>query len=261
MTDFEQRGFATPWNVPSREGCWFYHTMDIPGEEPVIGTWDMRGKAHQYFGNVDLVGKSVLDVGTASGFLSFEAEKLGASKVVGIDAWKGSIREMVPIRDYRENREKYRKMLDDSMIQMKKGYWYAHSRLGSKVQAYYGDIYDIPDEVGDFDVAIIGQILVHLKHPLSCIEQVAARVKPGGHLVITEGTYDSREPVAKFLWTPSNRVQTFSWWHLSQAFFERFLTLLDFELVSQSEDTYGLADPSGKWGTYNLPTFVFRRLR
>ncbi|CAN5511259.1 hypothetical protein BH10PSE7_BH10PSE7_00810 [soil metagenome] len=259
-TSESAKGFAKPWVVKDKTGCWFYHCMDLPGESIETGTWDMRGRTSQYFGGVGLKGKSVLDVGTASGFLAFEAEKAGASSVVGYDAYAGRIREMIPIRDYRQNKERYLRELDTGMLSMKRGFWYSHGKLKSSVRAYYGSVYDIPEDVGDFDVAIIGQILVHLKHPLSCIEQVAERVKPGGHLIITEGTFDSPEPVIRFLWTPNNRNQTYSWWHISEEFFRRFLSVLDFELVSKSKAPYRLKSQKDEWSEYELPTFVFRRM-
>jgi len=245
--------------VQSKDGCWFYHFIDLPGET-VFGTWDMRGKSKEYFGHVNLTGKSVLDVGTASGFLSFEAEKMGAYHVVGFDAWKGRMREMVPIRDYRENKERYLQDLDNSMVEMKRGYWYAHSRLQSKVRAYYGDIYDIGENIGNFDVAIIGQILVHLKHPLTCIEQVAKRIKPGGTLIITEGMLKSPESLARFIWTPDDKNQVFSWWHMSEGFFVRFLQVLDFKQCGKSKAQYGLVMPGKGRTEYELQTLVFEKL-
>ncbi len=255
----EKRGFSEPWDVQSKDDCWFYHCIDLPGET-IAGMWDMRGRSKEYFGHVDLTGKSVLDIGTASGFLSFEAEKMGASQVVGFEAWNGRIREMVPTRQYRENKERYFRELDASMVQMKRGYWYAHSRLQSKARAYYGDIYDIGEDVGNFDVAIIGQILVQLKNPLSCIEQVATRIRPGGTLIITEGMSASPDPVAQFIWTPDGKASTYSWWFMSEEFFTQFLRVLDFEKIGRSTAKYGLVLPGQEPVDYELPTLVFRKM-
>ncbi len=76
--------FANPRAV-SPDECWFYHVMDLPGLGLVGGHWDLRGRIHEYIGHVEFAGKRVLDIGTASGFLTFEMERLGA-EVVSFDA-------------------------------------------------------------------------------------------------------------------------------------------------------------------------------
>lgn len=259
MINTELRGFSPAWTVESQEECWFYHCMDLPdGESIESGTWDMRGKAADYFGKVDLRGKSVLDIGTASGFLSFSAEQLGASRVVGFDAWAGRVREPVPVRGYRENKKAIHDAWDASMIQMKRGFWYSHRKLRSSVEAYYGDIYDLPDELGLFDVAIIGQILTHLKHPLSCIEQVVQRVKPGGELVIVEGHAPSNEPIAKFIWTEGDPNEMFQWWHMSEGFYLKFLHCLDCKFIRKSVASY-ILNLNGVSRQYELPSLVFKK--
>jgi len=40
--------------------------------------WDLRGQFEGYTGRVDVRGKRFLEIGAASGFVSFEAEKRGA---------------------------------------------------------------------------------------------------------------------------------------------------------------------------------------
>ena len=65
--------------VDSAAECVFYHSLDLPLSGPQKGHWDLRGRFDDYVGNVPLSGRSALDVGTASGFLSFEAEKRGAN--------------------------------------------------------------------------------------------------------------------------------------------------------------------------------------
>ena len=73
----------------SLDDCWFYHSNRLPGLGPVTGQWDMRGKVPEYTGNINLSGRTFLDVGAASGFLTFEAERLGAS-VTSFDAESAS---------------------------------------------------------------------------------------------------------------------------------------------------------------------------
>jgi len=70
--------WATPRNITNLEECDFYHTMDLPNHGVVTGAWDLRGREAAYLGNVDVAGKRVLEVGTASGHLCFAMEKMGA---------------------------------------------------------------------------------------------------------------------------------------------------------------------------------------
>jgi 2-polyprenyl-3-methyl-5-hydroxy-6-metoxy-1,4-benzoquinol methylase len=74
-----------PRFIERLEDCFFYHTMDLPGLGVVRGQWDLRGRFDDYIGGVSVAGKSVLDIGTATGFLSFESEHQGASRVLSVD--------------------------------------------------------------------------------------------------------------------------------------------------------------------------------
>ena len=71
--------------VDRLEDCFFYHTMELPGFGEVRGHWDLRGRFKEYIGGVSLEGKSVIDIGAATGFLSFAAEKSGATRVLSFD--------------------------------------------------------------------------------------------------------------------------------------------------------------------------------
>src|SRR4051812_37484330 len=73
--------YETPQPVAGVGDCWFYHVMDLPGAGKVGGQWDLRGQVDEYLGGFDFRGKRVLDVGAASGFLTFEMEKRGADVV------------------------------------------------------------------------------------------------------------------------------------------------------------------------------------
>ena len=73
--------YAEPRVVTELEECYFYHSMEIPGYGLVEGPWDLRGGVDDYLGGVDLNGKRVLEVGTASGFLCYTMEGRGADVV------------------------------------------------------------------------------------------------------------------------------------------------------------------------------------
>ena len=52
--------------------------MEIPNHGKVEGDWDLRDGMINYLGNIDLQGATVLELGPASGFLTFEMELRGA---------------------------------------------------------------------------------------------------------------------------------------------------------------------------------------
>src|SRR5437762_8211882 len=90
---------ASPRFVDSLDDCFFYHTIDLPEFGLVRGQWDLRGRFDDYLGGVSVAGKSVLDVGTATGFLSFESERLGASRVVSCDMGDARQQTFIPFKD------------------------------------------------------------------------------------------------------------------------------------------------------------------
>src|SRR5947209_7407317 len=87
--------FAPAREVTDLGQCVFYHTMEIPGYGLVNGAWDLRGSVGAYLGGVDLHGRRVLEMGTASGFLCFEMEKRGA-EVVAYDLSEKQDWDLVP---------------------------------------------------------------------------------------------------------------------------------------------------------------------
>jgi hypothetical protein len=73
--------FAKPLKVDDVADCYFYHTMELPSHGVINGEWDLRAGVHDYLGRVEFAGKRVLEIGPASGFLTFEMEKRGAGVV------------------------------------------------------------------------------------------------------------------------------------------------------------------------------------
>ena len=67
-----------PTKEISIDDCLFYHVQEIPGmSEPTKGSFDLRKGVNDYLGNVDFKNKTVLELGPASGFLTFHIANKG----------------------------------------------------------------------------------------------------------------------------------------------------------------------------------------
>ena len=73
----------------------FYHTQEFPDGETVEGNFDLRAGVDDYIGNLDYNGKRVIEIGPASGVISFAMEERGAD-VVSIDLPVDGNRDIVP---------------------------------------------------------------------------------------------------------------------------------------------------------------------
>ena len=132
----ESIAYAPPEEVTSPEGLFFYHSIDLPGYGLMKGDWDLRASAHEYLGNADLKGRRCLDVGAASGYISFKMEALGASEVVSYDIKHGSDWDLVPHYKLKHNIANIRRSDDAVMRRLKQSYWFSHRALGSRAKAF-----------------------------------------------------------------------------------------------------------------------------
>lgn len=251
----QTHGFQSRRPAPAQTACRFYHSIDLPGLGTIEGNWDLRGRFADYTGHIGLAGRRVLDVGTATGFLSFCAEAAGAS-VTSFDAADSRMFEVIPHAGVRADPDGVARRYAESLERSKNAYWFCHDRLASRCRAYYGDVYNMGPDLGDYDVVLVGQILVHLKHPLMALDRIADRCRDV--LVITEGMTDDGEPTATFLGDPARPDQLRAWWHFSVPFFVRYLGILGFTLVSRHRGLYRCraADHAPEIA---LTTLVFRR--
>jgi SAM-dependent methyltransferase len=241
MRNERSYAYATAQNVRSLEDCWWYHSMDLPRFGPVTGQWDLRGRLDDYIGRVPLSGRTVLDVGTASGFLSFEAEKRGAI-VTGFDADDVSRYQYIPPNQ---------PGLPGRFPMMRNGYWLAHSAYESDAKVIYGDVYRLSELVPAHDVVVIGLMLVHLRDPLEALHQASLVAKDT--LIVTDVSFHSRQPRSVFL---GNKRDVNSWWQISDELYRRWLALLGFEVVSVTQNQFICTlstHPAKLW------TFVARR--
>src|ERR1700730_432219 len=123
---------VSPWPPPKREDCYFYHSLTLTSGQEIEGFWDIRGMFDQYIGNYQLAGKTVLDVGTASGFLAFAAERAGAT-VTAMDARTAREYAVIPFgrSAYHLNRSEFLTRTDAFLLALKNSFWYAWHDLNS----------------------------------------------------------------------------------------------------------------------------------
>jgi SAM-dependent methyltransferase len=228
------RLYAQPTSVGSDEKCFFYHVMDVPGVESVEtdtagGKFDLRGGEPDYLGHVQLDGRRVLEIGPASGFLTFFMEREGAD-VVAVELGPDADWDIVPhaqldlaaIRDERR----------EIMRQLRNGFWWGHEQTNSSAKVHYGSVYALPEELGSFDVALMAAVLRHTRDPLRIIEGCARHAQ---RLVITEMYAPELDgsPVARLV--PSlDSVTWDTWWDLSPDLLSRFVEVLGFEELTVS---------------------------
>jgi ubiquinone/menaquinone biosynthesis C-methylase UbiE len=223
--------YAAPIHVERPEDCFFYHKFNLPGVGEVGEQWDLRSSIENYLGKFDFRGKRVLDVGTASGFMTFEMEKRGA-EVVSFDMVDGNQWDLVPHAGKQKDLNQLRDTCSQCHQRLKNAYWFTHKRLNSKARVYYGDIYDLPGELGEFDCAIFGMILSHLRDPFQALYSASRLVKDT--IIVTNQMMNSSDPVGHFLPTRQNGENA-AWWGFSRGCLSQMLEVLGFSVKSATE--------------------------
>ena len=138
----------------------FYHRIKLNDNITTPGI--NRAQIHRNLkkiGELDLKGKRVLDIGCRDGIYSFEAEKMGAKEVIGIDndISKPALEFLIPY-------------------------------FNSKVKMFEMNLFDLKEEsFGKFDVIFFPGTLYHLRYPFHALNIVINNLKEGGALLIETG--------------------------------------------------------------------------
>jgi hypothetical protein len=238
--------YAGPREVRSLDDCWFYHTIDLPYHGTQIGQWDLRRGVTDYLGQVDVRGKRVLELGTATGMLSFAMEARGA-EVIGFDLAPDAPWDLVPLASCPDLGHCFH-YKGGELERMRNSYWFCHRVLRSGSRLVYGSVYDVPGEIGPVDVCVFGSILLHLRDPFLALangsrlarQTVVVTDLLSGHFA-AQGKDSPDMPEVLFLPRPEDPLAIDTWWSLSPGAVRRFLAVLGFEdsRVSYHQQPYG----------------------
>lgn len=207
----------------------WYHGMRLPGGVVTPGDYDLEDAARRIPLPDSLVGKRCLDVGTRDGFFAFEMERRGASEVIAIDLDD-------PGRlDFPHPRPTLSEPLRESLEQRAAAFGIAHRALDSTVQRRDLSVYDLRvEEVGEFDFAFIGTLLLHLRDPVGAL--AAIRQVLGGTLLSNDPVSlpltltRPRQPASEVLMQGPRPF----WWIPNAAARRRMVQAAGYEVIASS---------------------------
>ncbi len=167
------------------EALKWYHTIELPGGIVTPGEYDTRQAARKIPFPASLVGMRCLDVGTHDGFWAFEMERRGAAEVIAIDLDDPS--QM----DFSEPVGLMAEALGERR-ERPAAFACAHRALHSRVTRRDLSVYSLSQaDVGEFDFAFIGTLLLHLREPLRALTAISKVLRPGGRLLVNDAVSGS----------------------------------------------------------------------
>jgi len=190
----------------------WYHATDLPDGTVLPGVWDLRGHEKEYLGGVDVAGKQVFELGPATGYLTFWMERQGA-EVVSFEAGFDVPIDTLPFRG--EDKPEERQLVMEQTIDPNHdAWWYLHRTFGSSAKFVQGNIYDMPGDLGTFDITLVGAILLHLREPWGALREAAQRTSDV--MIVTEPLQDDIDPPESNImrFSPSAEHHLTNWWSI-----------------------------------------------
>jgi len=214
----------------------WYHTIDLGGGVVTQGMFDHRESEEQHLLPADLSGMRCLDVGTMDGYWAFAMERRGAAEVVAVDVddpedldWPVIVRaRTAPTMDETKTAR----------------FELAREALGSSVKRELRSVYSLDDDMGMFDLVFCGDLLLHLKDPVTALERMR-RVCRGSTIVcnpVKEQFPYRNRPLAQL-----DGIGEFQWWVTNQAGLRRMLLAAGFSRVDMGRPFALRATAGGKW--------------
>ena len=247
---------------------YWYHTVDLGDGLVTPGLFDYRAKIDKFCFPDDMTGMSVLDIGSATGFFSFEFEKRGAN-VISVEVPSLAEVDRFPYQDPSRTAPKIAAMAtghsshsnedfetvfnqaspEDFYHYVLDGpFKFCHEVLGSQVQRRYSSIYDVgAANLGTerFDLVFVGDLLLHTMHPLNALAAVAplcdCRLVISQHLPTNLGS----RPAVLYVGGDDPDHDHATWWYPNLACFEQILKKLGFRDVAVVGHNTGVSRPGG----------------
>jgi 2-polyprenyl-3-methyl-5-hydroxy-6-metoxy-1,4-benzoquinol methylase len=168
------------------ESAHWYHCITFPSGITTKGVYNHDQYLHYYGFPESLAGLTVLDVGAADGYFSFEFERRGAANVLAIDTnpFDGSVPTDVSLAKLAQYESKYDSVYQSNLrfgdvyeslaVPVGNNLMAARAILGSKIEYRNLSVYDLHALDARYDVVFVGDLIEHLKNPIVALENLAA---------------------------------------------------------------------------------------
>jgi 2-polyprenyl-3-methyl-5-hydroxy-6-metoxy-1,4-benzoquinol methylase len=179
-----------------------YHRLDFGAGLRIAGDYDLRRYVHLYNLPDDLTGRTVLDIGSATGYFALECARRGA-KVTATDIYSDSLlARLLPF-------------------------------LSADVTYVQESIYDLAASEPPFDLVVCGSLLLHLPDPVEAIRRIQSVC--GGQAIVATAcppySWLTRRAVCEFRGRRASGGDYFHYWELGAVALTRMLTLAGFAEV------------------------------
>jgi tRNA (mo5U34)-methyltransferase len=265
---------ARQLGLPDTSRFYWYHTVDLGDGLITPGLYDYRKTVADFRFPEDMTGMTVLDVGSATGFFSFEFERRGA-RVVSTEL--PSLRDLdrFPGQSVENSVRKIERMIFPNGLDLeslRRGdsghelyrcllagpFEFCKQRLQSRVERCYSTIYDLTLEKagapGGFDLIFVGDVLLHTLYPLKALSALAPMCR--GELVLAQMLPEGpQEPAAMmYVGGADPEEDHISWWLPNKSCLIEMLMKLGFPIVDEVGWHEGILMP----GSYPFRRVILR---
>jgi len=246
---------------PGLERLFWYHCVDLGEGIVTPGDYDYRENLCRFNFPLDMSGKRVLDVGSATGFFAFEFERRGA-EVTSVELPSISDWDMISAEDRDRTLQAMMahhgaKDLDElNHLHLHGPFQFCSVLLNSKVSRCYATINDLSTElfgnVG-FDLVFVGDVLPHVFSPLAALSSVAPLCR--GTLVISQriARTAGNRPVMVYHGGGARQGDCRSWWQPNRPCVTQMLMRVGFRTVDFVDEFRVQNLRNGRW---NRPTII-----
>jgi tRNA (mo5U34)-methyltransferase len=249
--DFELKISAI--DFPGLERFLWYHTIDLENGLITPGQYDYRQHLDYFSFPENMSGMHVLDIGSATGFFSFEFARRGANvtsvELPSIDQWDMPTAEDKEIT-LKELMEVHHTTSIEELqyLHLEGPFQFCQKMLAANVNRVHSSIYDLSLERlkgQQFDLVFLGDILLHIFSPFAALSRVAPLCR--GTLIISQnmpGVVED-QPVMLYLGGDSRRGDNRTWWYPNKTCFDQMLKRLGFQTIRFVGDFEIVHRPTG----------------